>query len=92
MSQQHEHDMEEEYIITIPDEDGNEVEMLLVDTFEVDSNRYAVLLEKEDLEADAVILRLTERDGDTYLEDIADDEEWAKVEEAYNQLVDEQEF
>lgn len=82
---------EEEYTVSIPDEEGNEVEMILVDTFEVDGLMYAILLEKHNLEEDAVILKLTEKDGDTYLEDISDDEEWAKVEAAYHQLVDHEE-
>ncbi|MFD2670266.1 DUF1292 domain-containing protein [Marinicrinis sediminis] len=88
MSENHEN--EEQFSVMIPDEEGNEVEMLIVDSFEVDGLPYAVLLEKHDMDADAVILKLTEKDGDTYLEDISDDAEWAKVEAAYNQLVDDQ--
>ncbi|GGA21499.1 DUF1292 domain-containing protein [Paenibacillus physcomitrellae] len=84
----HDHDHEhEEFVLTLTDEDGNDVEMVLVETFDVGENVYALLLERNNPEADGIILRLEEQDEEMVLTNIEDEEEWARVEEAYNELV-----
>ncbi len=84
---------EEEEIITLTDEDGNEHEFVVVDVIEVDTLEYAILLPidtEEDEEAEAVILRLEkDSDGDDVLVDIESEEEWEKVAEAYEELLGE---
>jgi putative Holliday junction resolvase len=84
---------EEEEIITLTDEDGNEHEFVVVDVIEVDSREYAILLPidtEEDEEAEAVILRLEkDGDGDDVLVDIDSEQEWEKVAQAYEELLDE---
>lgn len=88
---EHEHEHEDElYTVIIPDEDGNEVEMMVVETFDIHDDHYAVLLEKDNLEADAVILKVKEEEGEMYLTDISDDEEWERVVQVYEKLVDAQ--
>ncbi len=84
---------EEEEIITLTDEDGNEHEFVVVDVIEVDSHEYAILLPidtEEDEEAEAVILRLEkDSEGDDVHVDIDSAQEWEKVAQAYEELLDE---
>lgn len=87
----HDHDHEhEEFVLTLTDEEGNDVEMVLVETFDVGEKVYALLLERNNPEADGIILRLEEQDEEMVLLNIEDEEEWARVEEAYNELVSSQ--
>ncbi|WP_223066426.1 DUF1292 domain-containing protein [Paenibacillus caui] len=84
----HDHDHEhEEFVLTLTDEEGNEVEMALVETFDVGENVYALLLERNNPEADGIILRLEEQEEEMVLLNIEDEAEWARVEEAFNELV-----
>ena len=84
----HDHDHEhEEFVLTLTDENGKEVEMVLVETFDVGEKLYALLRERGNPEADGVILRMEEEDEEMVLYNIEDEEEWNAVEEAYNELV-----
>lgn len=83
----HDHSEDEEIVVAFSDEDGNEKEMVLVQTFDVGEDVYALLLERNNPEADGFILRLEEEDGETVLVNIEEEEEWTKVEAAYNELV-----
>ncbi|MEK3788017.1 DUF1292 domain-containing protein [Paenibacillus sp. FSL K6-1230] len=84
----HDHDHEhEEMVLTLTDEEGNDVEMVLVETFDVEDKVYALLLERGNPEADGIILRLQEENEEMMLYNIEDEEEWKRVEEAYNELV-----
>ncbi|GIP20373.1 MULTISPECIES: DUF1292 domain-containing protein [Paenibacillus] len=88
----HDHDHEhEEFVLTLTDENGQDVEMVLVETFDVNEKVYALLLERNNPEADGIILRLEEEDEKMVLYNIEDEEEWRQVEEAYNELVSAQE-
>lgn len=83
---EHTHDSveTEETTFMIPDEHGNEHEMVLVYTFESEDLTYAVLLEKNNLEADGVIFRIEQENEEVYLVNIEEDEEWDRVVEVYN--------
>lgn len=83
----HDHSEDEEIVVAFSDEDGNEKEMVLVQTFDVGEDVYALLLERSNPEADGFILRLEEEDGETVLVNIEEEAEWAKVEAAYNELI-----
>ncbi|CAM2824033.1 DUF1292 domain-containing protein [Paenibacillus sediminis] len=84
----HDHDHDhEEFVLTLTDEDGNDVEMVLVETFDIGEQVYALLLDRNNPEADGVILRMEEENEEMVLYNIEDEEEWARVEEAYNELV-----
>ncbi|MHB1610702.1 MAG: Holliday junction resolvase RuvX [Sulfobacillus sp.] len=85
---------EDDEIITLTDEDGNEHEFVVVDVIEVESQEYAILLPidaEDDEEAEAVILRLEkDADGDDILVDIEAEEEWEKVAQAYEDLLEDE--
>lgn len=88
MSDLTEDQVEAEQTFMIPDEQGNETEMVLVYTFESDEQTYAVLLEKNNLEADGVIFRIEEDNDEAFLVSIQDDEEWERVVSVYNEEVE----
>ncbi len=83
---------QDEEIVVLTDEDGNEHEYTIVQVLKVDGKDYAVLLpvepENEDDEA-AVILRIDQEDGEDVLAEIEDDEEFERVAEAWEELLDE---
>ncbi len=103
----HEHDHEhenEESTVVLTDEEGNEHEFELLTILDVDGANYAVLLpfadpeneEEEDefegFEEEAIILKISQdEDGNDILQEIEDDEEWEKVAEEYEKMVDEEE-
>lgn len=88
----HDHDHEhEDFVLTLTDENGKEVEMVLVETFNCDEQVYALLLERHNPEADGVILRIEEEEEEMVLYNIEDEAEWERVQEAYNELVAAQE-
>lgn len=91
-------------IVVLTDDEGNEVEFLFLDAFEVAGKRYAVLVplegtDNEDQEApdeeyiegsEAMIFRLEQdENGDEVFVEIEDDEEWAEVTAAWEDLQDE---
>lgn len=92
-----------EDIVILTDDEGNEVEFLFLDAFEVSNRRYAVLVplegtDDEDEQGDedaiegseAMIFRLEEDDnGDEVFVEIEDDDEWAEVTAAWEDLQDE---
>lgn len=81
-----------EEIITLLDEDGQEVEFELVMTIEANDNNYAILapLEVSEEEDEAYIFRVEEdEDGEMVLEAIEDEEEYAMVVAVYETLVEE---
>ncbi|MDQ0088346.1 uncharacterized protein YrzB (UPF0473 family) [Paenibacillus anaericanus] len=83
----HEH---EEFVLTLTDENGKDVEMVLVETFDVADKVYALLLERNNTDADGIILRMEEENEEMMLYNIEDEEEWRLVEAAYNELVSQQ--
>ncbi|CAJ1314338.1 DUF1292 domain-containing protein [Paenibacillus sp. PK4536] len=88
----HDHDHEaEEYVLTLTDDEGNDVEMVLVETFDVGEKLYALLLERGNPEADGYIMRLEEEEDGFELQNIEDEKEWAAVEKAYGELIEESE-
>jgi uncharacterized protein YrzB (UPF0473 family) len=87
----HEHDehcgCEEEQTFILTDEQGVDHEMIMVLTFDTEDATYAVLLDKNDPEADGLIFRIEEENDEAYLVGIEDDEEWNKVAAIYNEIV-----
>lgn len=77
-------------MITLLDDEGNEVECEVIDLFEFDEQEYVVLLPVD--EEDPYILRVDkEEDGSEVFAVIEDDEEFEKVAEAYDELLGEEE-
>ncbi|GAB6929691.1 hypothetical protein JCM10914A_36740 [Paenibacillus sp. JCM 10914] len=84
----HDHDHDhEEVVLTLTDEEGKEVEMVFVESFDVGEKQYALLLERGNPEADGVILRMEEENEEVVLYNIEDEAEWNEVEAAYNEMV-----
>lgn len=81
---------DEEYVETVKlvDENGQEREFAIITVFELEEKEYAVLVACDEANEEGVILRLEEEDGEEYLVDIEDDEEWGKVVAAYEELVE----
>lgn len=81
------HDHEEVVILT--DEEGNEREFIIVETMPLENQHYAVLVPADGNDEDGFIMRIEEdENGEEYLIDIEDEEEWNRVVAAYEQLTD----
>lgn len=81
-------------VITLVDEEGKEHDFDLVDAIEVDEEKYAILAPiLEDEEPDEVIILKVAKDenGEDVLYDIEDDDEWEKVANAWQELIEEEE-
>ena len=94
---------EEEYpVLVLVDEEGIEHEFELLAELEIESETYRVLvpfIDEEDIEDDeeeeleVIILKVVfDEDGTEFLADIEDDEEWEKVADAWQELVDSEEI
>jgi len=81
----HDHD-HEEHVFVVTDEDGVEREMVMVFTFESESQVYAVLLDRNDPEADGIIFRIEEEGEEAFLVGIEDDAEWERVTKIYEEI------
>lgn len=76
-------------MITLLDEEGNEHDFELINILKVDQNEYAVLLPPEDDATEAFVLKRTEdEEGNELLVDIEDEEEWQKVADAWEALME----
>ena len=91
--------MSEEFlpdILSLTDEEGNEYNFEVLDRIETDDGRYVALLPvyddpNEQLQdsGELVILKVFEEDGEEYLEQIEDEDEYATVSDAFiNRLQD----
>lgn len=91
--------MSEEFlpdILSLTDEENNEYNFEVLDRIETDDGRYVALLPvyddpQEQLEdsGELVILKVFEEDGEEYLEQIEDEDEYATVSDAFiNRLQD----
>jgi len=78
----------EDHVFVVTDENGVEHEMMLVYTFETENKAYAVLLDRNDPEADGVIFRIEEENDSAYLVGIEDEEEWDRVAAIYAEIVE----
>ncbi|AJY76410.1 DUF1292 domain-containing protein [Paenibacillus beijingensis] len=83
----HEH---EEHVFLVTDEEGVEREMVMVYTFESENQVYAVLLDRNDPEADGVIFRIEEENEEAFLVGIEDDAEWERVTRIYEEIAQQQ--
>jgi uncharacterized protein YrzB (UPF0473 family) len=82
----HDHEHGED-VFVVTDENGNEHEMVMVYTFESQEQAYAVLLDRNDPEADGVIFRIVEENDEAFLVNIEDEAEWERVVTIYNEIV-----
>lgn len=79
-------------VLVLIDEDNVEHNFELLDIFEIEEDKYAVLFPlNEDCADDEVIVMKYELDenGEELFSDIEDDDEWERVTEAYDKLIEE---
>jgi uncharacterized protein YrzB (UPF0473 family) len=89
-------DEEEFPILVLVDEDGEEHEFELLAELEIEDQSYRVLIPvsddeevDEEEEVEVVILKVVyDEEGNEFLGDIEDDEEWEKVADAWQELAD----
>jgi len=81
--------------VVLLDEEGAEHEFEVLDIIEVDGSEYAILFpieEGEEESDEAIILKIgTGENGEEILYEIEDDEEWEKVADAYEEMMEEDE-
>ena len=89
-------DSGEEMTVTLTLDDGKELECVVLTIFPAGDKEYIALLPMEDEEAEegeVYLYRYTEdEDGLPNLENIEDDEEYDIVADAFDELLDEQEY
>ena len=84
-------------IISVTDDDGQEHQFEEIDRIETDDgNRYVALLpiledadEYLESDGDVIVLKVLENDGETYLIEIEDEEEFAEVREIFEERINE---
>ena len=96
-NQNEEMDLEqEEMTVTLTLDDGSEVECVVLTIFEAGDRDYIALLPTEGAEADegeVYLYRYEEdADGNPSLDNIEDDDEYEVVADAFDELLDDQEF
>lgn len=82
---------EEEAVFVVADEDGVERELVPVYSFDYNEREYAVLIDRNDPEADGMIFRVEQEGDEVMLANIEDDAEWEAVLEIYNEIVEQEE-
>jgi len=80
--------IEDENIIEITDDEGNEIKCELYDIIEFEGKQYALLVEADSDEEDpeVVLMRYVEEGEDVFFETIDDDDEFDRVEEYVESL------
>lgn len=79
-----------EEAIVLTDEEGQEHEFNLVDILTVDGEEYAIL--QPVAEDEAIILKFgVDEEGNEILFDIEDDEEWERVADTWQEVLEEDE-
>ncbi|MFZ5967870.1 MAG: DUF1292 domain-containing protein [Bacillota bacterium] len=81
--------MEEKKIVTFKDENGAPVELEVVDTIEMEGDRYALLAPVGE-EDDAFVYKIEIIDGKEEYVVVEDDDEFERVLEEYNSYFDEE--
>ena len=76
-------------VISIEMEDGSEVECEVLAIFPVDGKQYIALIDKDNEDSDIWMYRFVLVGEEEFnIEDIEDDKEFEKVEDAFNQMVE----
>ena len=85
----------EEMTVTLTLDDGSQLECVILTIFVAGGRDYIALLPMEGEDADegeVYLYRYTEIDGNPDLQNIEDDEEYEIVADAFDELLDEQEY
>ena len=85
-------------IITISDEDGNEFDLELLDTIEVEGQTYCVFvpadienMDVNDPDYGLIFLKIREENGEELFDSVDDDDELDRVYEYYQQIMEAEE-
>jgi uncharacterized protein YrzB (UPF0473 family) len=95
-----ENDGEEFEVLILIDDEGQEHSFELIAELEMENSNYVVVApideemeDEEDEEVEIVILRaIYDEEGNMYLADIEDDEDWEKVADAWQELAESEEI
>lgn len=85
---------QEDGLVVLIDDEGNEQQFELVDAIELENEKYAILapIIDEDIADEVMILKIgQDENGEDILFDIEDDEEWERVAEAWQELIENEE-
>lgn len=91
-------DEDEDSIITLTDEDGNDVDFILLDAITMDEKNYVVLIPAEDEDPEAeeeevLIMRVdTDENGEDFFTGVDDEEEAQRVFEIFQTDEEDYEF
>jgi len=95
----HEHEDIFDNVIVLVDEDGQEFEFEVQAELEINGETYRVLIpleddeETEDDEVEVLILKVVmDEDGNEFMAEIEDEEEWEMVADAWDELLDSEEI
>ncbi|MBO5099134.1 MAG: DUF1292 domain-containing protein [Clostridia bacterium] len=80
---------ENENIVLLTDDEGNEVEFEHIDTIEMNDEMYVLLLPVKEPDDGVVILKFEESDGEEILVGVEDDSEAQAVLDLYNSEIEE---
>jgi uncharacterized protein YrzB (UPF0473 family) len=88
-------EQEQENWVTMCDEEGKEHKFFLMDTLELDGKEYALMvpeeeMEREDDEADEIVIFRLDKEGDEEVLVMVDEEEFEKVCEAYYEVAEDE--
>jgi uncharacterized protein YrzB (UPF0473 family) len=84
---------EENNLIELTDEDGNIIKCALYDIIDFENKQYAILADMtngEEEQYDTIIVTYTEENGTSYFETIDDDDEFDRVTEYVEKLLEEE--
>lgn len=85
---------EENNLIELTDEDGNVIKCALYDIIDFEDKQYAILADMSkgegDEQYDTIIVTYKEEDGTSYFETIEDDDEFDRVSEYIDKLLEEE--
>jgi uncharacterized protein YrzB (UPF0473 family) len=81
--------MSEKKIVTFLDEEGKKIDFEVVDTLNIEEDKYALLAPVGE-EEDAYVYKVVETEGKEEYIAIEDDEEFARVTEEYESYFDEE--
>lgn len=90
-------DMFADNVVTLVDEEGKEISFEMLDRVNYEGNDYIVLLpieemENEDEEAEVIILRIEDRDGEEVYVGVEDEEELENVFEIFQSRFEDEDF
>ncbi|WP_138203205.1 DUF1292 domain-containing protein [Haloimpatiens lingqiaonensis] len=79
--------------ITLKDEEGRDIEFTVITKLDIESDEYVIVSPSEDEEEEAIALKIQkDESGEEVLVTIDDEEEFARVAEAYELIFSDEEM